>query len=277
MRHSSASIIPAMYERIERERLSWTLLLPGVITDFMNNPAAPGQRSVEPALRHRLRQHDAERRREADGDLRHRFLRRLRAERVELSARARLFRPRRSAVAAQTTLAVDGGPCRRRRHERDACRPAGRMRGAGPSIMSGYLDDDEANAEVFKGGWLHNGDLLRREEDGTLTFVDRKKYLIKTGGENVYPAEIEAVPQPTSGRSRSVCVRRTGRALGRDDKGCGRPPPGPVGRQRRNPPLVSRAARRLIKRPRYLQFMRSDECPAAPPASFNAMSWHVCR
>ena len=45
-------------------------------------PAAAGQRSVEPALRHRLRQHDAERRREADGDLRHRFLRRLRAERV---------------------------------------------------------------------------------------------------------------------------------------------------------------------------------------------------
>src|ERR1700676_957358 len=95
-------------------------------------PTAAGQRSVEPALRHRLRQHDAERRREADGDLRHRFLRRLRAERVELSARARLFRPRRSAVAAQTTLAVDGGPRRRRGHERDACRPAGRMRGAGP-------------------------------------------------------------------------------------------------------------------------------------------------
>src|ERR1700737_3835450 len=95
-------------------------------------PAAAGQRSVEPALRRRLRQHDAERRREADRDLRHRFLRRLRAERVELSARARLFRPRRSAVAAQTTLAVDGGPRRRRRHERDACRPAGRMRGAGP-------------------------------------------------------------------------------------------------------------------------------------------------
>src|SRR5260370_20389977 len=66
----------------------------------------------------------------------------------------------------------------------------------GPSIMSGYLDDDAANAEVFKGGWLHTGDLLRREEDGTLTFVDRKKYLIKNRGENFHPPEVYAVLHP---------------------------------------------------------------------------------
>jgi acyl-CoA synthetase (AMP-forming)/AMP-acid ligase II len=63
----------------------------------------------------------------------------------------------------------------------------------GPGIMSGYLDDPGANEEVFAGGWLHTGDLLRREPDGTLTYVDRKRYLIKTGGENVYPAEVEQV------------------------------------------------------------------------------------
>ena len=59
--------------------------------------------------------------------------------------------------------------------------------------MSGYLENPEANEKVFAGGWLHTGDLVRREDDGSLTFVDRKRYLIKTGGENVYPAEVEAV------------------------------------------------------------------------------------
>jgi fatty-acyl-CoA synthase len=61
----------------------------------------------------------------------------------------------------------------------------------GPSVMSGYLDDPDATAAAFAGGWLHTGDLLVRHEDGTLSFVDRKKYLIKTGGENVYPAQVE--------------------------------------------------------------------------------------
>ena len=59
--------------------------------------------------------------------------------------------------------------------------------------MSGYIEDPVATAEVFRGGWLHTGDVLVRHEDGTLTYVDRLKYLIKTGGENVYPAEVEQV------------------------------------------------------------------------------------
>jgi acyl-CoA synthetase (AMP-forming)/AMP-acid ligase II len=63
----------------------------------------------------------------------------------------------------------------------------------GPSVMSGYLNQPEATREVFAGGWLHTGDILKRNEDGTLKFADRKKYLIKTGGENVYPAEVESV------------------------------------------------------------------------------------
>jgi fatty-acyl-CoA synthase len=63
----------------------------------------------------------------------------------------------------------------------------------GPSVMSGYIEDPAATAEVFRGGWLHTGDVLIRHEDGTLSYIDRLKYLIKTGGENVYPAEIEQV------------------------------------------------------------------------------------
>ena len=49
------------------------------------------------------------------------------------------------------------------------------------------------NDVEFRGGWFHMGDVFVRNPDGTLDFVDRVKYLIKSGGENVYPAEIERV------------------------------------------------------------------------------------
>jgi acyl-CoA synthetase (AMP-forming)/AMP-acid ligase II len=63
----------------------------------------------------------------------------------------------------------------------------------GPTLFSGYWEADETNARDFRGGWFHMGDVFRRNADGTLDFVDRAKYLIKSGGENVYPAEIERV------------------------------------------------------------------------------------
>ena len=76
----------------------------------------------------------------------------------------------------------------------------------GPSVMSGYLEDPEATAEAFRGGWLHTGDLLVRHEDGTLSYVERKKYLIKTGGENVYPAEVEAALESHPGIASSAVI-----------------------------------------------------------------------
>ena len=63
----------------------------------------------------------------------------------------------------------------------------------GPTLFSGYWRAAKANAEDFRDGWFHMGDVFRRNPDGTLDFVDRVKYLIKSGGENVYPAEIERV------------------------------------------------------------------------------------
>lgn len=63
----------------------------------------------------------------------------------------------------------------------------------GPTLFSGYFRADEANAHDFRGGWFHMGDVFVRNADGSLDFVDRVKYLIKSGGENVYPAEIERV------------------------------------------------------------------------------------
>jgi len=61
----------------------------------------------------------------------------------------------------------------------------------GPSVFSGYWRNDQANAESFRNGWFHMGDVFRRNPDGSLDFVDRVKYMIKSGGENIYPAEIE--------------------------------------------------------------------------------------
>jgi fatty-acyl-CoA synthase len=63
----------------------------------------------------------------------------------------------------------------------------------GPTLFSGYYRAERANAEDFRGGWFHMGDVFVRNPDGTLDFVDRVKYLIKSGGENIYPAEIERV------------------------------------------------------------------------------------
>lgn len=77
-----------------------------------------------------------------------------------------------------------------------------------PSLFSGYWAAPEANAEVFAGGWYRMGDVFRRNPDGTLDFVDRRKYLIKSGGENIYPAEIERNLIASPRIANAVVVRR---------------------------------------------------------------------
>ena len=63
----------------------------------------------------------------------------------------------------------------------------------GPNVMTGYHGRPEATREAFAGGWFHSGDLARVDDEGYLWLVDRKKDLIVSGGENVYPAEVERV------------------------------------------------------------------------------------
>jgi fatty-acyl-CoA synthase len=60
-----------------------------------------------------------------------------------------------------------------------------------PHAALGYYNDEEKTAEAFAGGWFHSGDLGVMTEDGYLSVVDRKKDMIKTGGENVASREIE--------------------------------------------------------------------------------------
>jgi fatty-acyl-CoA synthase len=62
-----------------------------------------------------------------------------------------------------------------------------------PHATAGYWNDPERTAEAFRNGWFHSGDLGVMDEDGYITVVDRKKDVIKTGGENVASREVEEV------------------------------------------------------------------------------------
>jgi len=61
----------------------------------------------------------------------------------------------------------------------------------GPNVMKEYWKRPEATKEAFSGDWFHSGDMARMDEDGDLYIVDRKKDMFISGGENVYPAEVE--------------------------------------------------------------------------------------
>lgn len=61
----------------------------------------------------------------------------------------------------------------------------------GPGVMTCYYNNEEATAEVLKDGWLYSGDMAQMDEDGFIYLVDRKKDVIISGGENLYPVQIE--------------------------------------------------------------------------------------
>lgn len=69
----------------------------------------------------------------------------------------------------------------------------------GPMVMPGYWNNDEATKKTIVDGWFHTGDLVRQDEEGFIYVVDRKKLMFISGGENVYPAEVERVIRTCKG------------------------------------------------------------------------------
>jgi acyl-CoA synthetase (AMP-forming)/AMP-acid ligase II len=183
----------AMFAAIERHRLTWTALLPGVITDFLHHPRrssydlssfrfALGYANMMPRVVQDFTTALGVGFWDTFGQTESSFV-------VALD----LVRP-----GAQPSLRKRPAPLLDVRIVDEDLRELpvgvpGECVVRGPSVMSGYIADPAATADAFRGGWLHTGDVLVRHEDGTFTYVDRLKYLIKTGGENVYPAEIEQV------------------------------------------------------------------------------------
>jgi crotonobetaine/carnitine-CoA ligase len=76
----------------------------------------------------------------------------------------------------------------------------------GTGLMDGYHSNDAATAEIFRGGWLHTGDLGTMDEAGRIYFAGRTKDMIRRGGENVAAAEVEQVLQLHPDVSLAACV-----------------------------------------------------------------------
>lgn len=129
----------------------------------------------------------------------------------------------------------------------------------GPTLFSGYFRAPEATRLDFRGGWFHMGDVFVRNPDRTLDFVDRVKYLIKSGGENVYPAEIERVLMQEPRVADAAVVRKP-------DARWGEVPVAFVAA--RDPELTAdelfarcRAELASYKQPKELHFIAFDEFP----------------
>jgi acyl-CoA synthetase (AMP-forming)/AMP-acid ligase II len=74
------------------------------------------------------------------------------------------------------------------------------------SLFAGYWDDPEATAAVVEDGWYYSGDLGAIDEEGYIFIADRGKNLIRSGGMNVYPAEIEVILERCPGIAESAVV-----------------------------------------------------------------------
>ncbi len=142
-----------------------------------------------------------------------------------------------------------------------------------PYVFDGYWKNPEKTAEAFRGAWCSVGDLARRDADGYYHLVDRKSNMIISGGENIYPSEIESLLAGHPAVQDVARGRRAGSQMGRI-RACVRRPA--TGRERfggRDPCVVPRQDRRLQAsacadfHPRSADAAHRDRQDPAPPAA----------
>ena len=124
----------------------------------------------------------------------------------------------------------------------------------GPTVMKEYYKNPEATAEAFRGGWFHSGDLVRMDEEGFVYVVDRKKDMIISGGENIYPAEIEEVLYTHPGILEAAVIGVPDETWGETVKAVVVPKPGA---QLTAEEVIAHCTRHLAsyKKPRIVEFV----------------------
>jgi pimeloyl-ACP methyl ester carboxylesterase len=140
----------------------------------------------------------------------------------------------------------------------------------GPSRSSGYWNNPEAYAAVLDAdGWFHTGDIVRYDEEWYFYVVDRKKDMFISGGENVYPAEIEAVLYRHPAVHMCAVVGAPDPAMGRGGQGLCRPQAGRGGFAGSGGGVVNAEFTRLIA-----EGDRSSDNPqASPRVVMNSFYW----
>jgi len=129
----------------------------------------------------------------------------------------------------------------------------------GPTLFSGYWNAPEANEKDFRDGWFHMGDLFQCTPTGSFAFVGRSKYMIKSGGESIYPAEVERVLLDDPRVADAAVVRKLDPRWGevavafiaRNDVSLGA----------KEVERICRARLAGYKRPREVHFIAMDEMP----------------
>jgi carnitine-CoA ligase len=131
-----------------------------------------------------------------------------------------------------------------------------------PTMFKGYYKNPEATEEAMRGGWFHTGDLAYLDEDGCLWFVDRKKDIVRRGGENISSREVEEVLNSHPDIFESALIGIPDKVLGEEVKAFVIPTPG------KTPPkpeeIIEYCRERLakFKLPRFIEFR--DSFPKTP-------------
>jgi len=252
----------ALRSAISRYRISWLVLIPGMIEPFIAelkaNPLTPRGIGICGAMADLVPPHQIA---EVTGLLGAPYLNTFGSTETGLAPATRALIPVGTAPERLSKQLSAFCEVRLVDPEDNEVPPGspGEMTLRGPTLFSGYWNATETNAEDFRGGWFHMGDVFRQSPDGTVDFVDRAKYLIKTGGENVYPAEIERVLIADS-RVTDVAVVRA------SDSRWGEAPVAFISRSDQSlteADLMQRCRDALAgyKRPREIRFIDFDEFP----------------